>query len=337
MSEKIPITALWEQSERTLIDVRTPAEYQQAHIPNAINIPLFSNEERVKVGTLYKKVSPDSAFLHGLDFVGPKMSSFIKKARKFSPNHKVIVHCWRGGKRSGSMGWLLRFAGMDVWTIEGGYKAYRTHVLGEFSTKKLNIAILGGKTGSGKTQILQALAAAGEQIIDLEALAHHKGSAFGALGEEAQPTSEQFENNFYEIFKKIDPTRRVWVEDESRMIGKVSIPQPFWEQMCAAPMYLIEMPTEVRLQILVEVYATYPKQSLIDSFTSITQKIGGQHLKTAIHSIENDDFRNAAAIALAYYDKAYQYSMDKKARKNVQKVSIATHEPVEAAKILINF
>jgi tRNA 2-selenouridine synthase len=336
MQEKIPASALWEQSECTIIDVRTPAEFQQAHIPNAINIPLFSNEERVKVGTLYKKVSPDSAFLHGLDFVGPKMSSFIKKARKFATNNKVIVHCWRGGKRSGSMGWLLRFAGLEVVTIEGGYKAYRTYILQEFAKKQLNICILGGKTGTGKTQILQALAKVGEQIIDLEALAHHKGSAFGAIGEETQPTSEQFENNLYEIFKNIDPARRVWVEDESQMIGTVSIPLPFWQQMYPSKLYMIELPIEVRLNILVEVYAAYPKQDLINAFVNISQKLGGQHVKTALQSIENNDFHTAAAIALAYYDKAYQYSTDKKARPNVQKVPIFEHHPENTAKILMN-
>jgi tRNA 2-selenouridine synthase len=336
MYEKIPVSTIWEQTERTIIDVRTPAEFQQAHIPNAINIPLFSNEERVKVGTLYKKVSPDSAFLHGLDFVGPKMSSFIKKARKFSIHNKVIVHCWRGGKRSGSMSWLLRFAGLEVTMIEGGYKAYRNHILGEFERKKLNIVILGGKTGTGKTQVLQALAQAGEQVIDLEALAHHKGSAFGAIGEIPQPTSEQFENNLYEIFKNIDPTRRVWVEDESLMIGTVSIPLPFWQQMYPAKLYIIELPIEVRLDILVEVYATYPKQDLINAFLNITQKLGGQHVKTAVQAIENNDFHAAAAIALAYYDKAYQYSTDKKARPNVQKIPIFEHHPANTAKILMN-
>ncbi|NJN34457.1 MAG: tRNA 2-selenouridine(34) synthase MnmH, partial [Saprospiraceae bacterium] len=135
-----------------------------------------------------------------------------------------MLYCWRGGKRSGSMAWLLSFAGFDVATVAGGYKNYRNLVLQSFENQSLKLIILGGKTGSGKTQILKELEKKGEQIIDLEALAHHKGSAFGWIGEEKQPSSEQFENSLFEVIRKIDPTKRVWVENESRNIGTVFIP-----------------------------------------------------------------------------------------------------------------
>jgi tRNA 2-selenouridine synthase len=201
--EKIHPADLWQHlTDRVLIDVRSPAEFARAHIPNAHSLPLFNDEERAKVGTMYKQMSPEAALLKGLEIVGPKMSGFVKKAIKWSPDRKVIVHCWRGGKRSGSVAWLLKFAGFDVLTIEGGYKNYRQTVLQSFDNQLLkNMIILGGKTGSGKTYILKELEKRGEQIIDLEGLANHKGSAFGWIGENQQPTTEHFENLLHDALR----------------------------------------------------------------------------------------------------------------------------------------
>ncbi|MFK7783533.1 MAG: rhodanese-like domain-containing protein, partial [Crocinitomicaceae bacterium] len=152
MPQTININEYWNQSESSvLIDVRTPAEYEKGHIPGAVNLPLFTNEERVIVGTTYKQRSPEKALLEGLDFVGPKMSGFIKQAKVLAPEKKVTVHCWRGGKRSFSMAWLLEIAGFEVNTLKGGYKAYRNEVLSSFEKIKHQIIILGGRTGCGKT------------------------------------------------------------------------------------------------------------------------------------------------------------------------------------------
>ena len=197
------------EPDRMLLDVRTPAEFAQGHVPGAQNLPLFSDEERAEVGTLYKQVNPERAFLRGLDLAGAKMSWYVREAMRLAPNRKVAVHCWRGGQRSGSLATLLSFAGFDVQVVQGGYKAYRTHVLEQFALRKSKFVVLGGKTGSGKTEILKQLASLGEQVIDLEALANHKGSAFGALGEEPQPRVEQFENNLFAILKKMDHQRRI--------------------------------------------------------------------------------------------------------------------------------
>jgi tRNA 2-selenouridine synthase len=159
-----------------IVDVRSPGEYDHAHIPGAVSIPLFDNDERALVGTKYKNAGKDSAVLLGLDLVGPKLAGFVKQSKKLNPQHKeVLVHCWRGGMRSGSFAWLLDTAGLTASTLVGGYKAYRNAVLSAFAEPR-NLIILGGKTGSGKTDILKELARQGEQIIDLEGLAHHKGS-----------------------------------------------------------------------------------------------------------------------------------------------------------------
>jgi tRNA 2-selenouridine synthase len=310
--EKIKIEQLWDYSDdRILIDVRSPSEFKQAHIPNAKNLPLFTDDERVRVGTAYKQVSPENALLKGLEFVGPKMSSFVKKVIMWSPERKVMVHCARGGKRSGSMSWLLKFAGFDVLTVEGGYKHYRNYVLQQFDNQPLSMIILGGQTGSGKTAILQELKAQGEQIIDLEALANHKGSAFGWIGEKEQPSTEQFENELFEVFRTIDPTKRVWIENESRSVGSVYIPQGFWNQMRKATLIHVEVPFETRVKHLVSVYCQTSKEDLVLAFQKIAKKLGYDVLKKAVNFVENGDFESAAAIALKYYDKAYTYNLEK--------------------------
>jgi len=192
---------LKEAAHLPVIDVRSPGEYDHAHIPHAINIPLFDNEERAKVGTRYKQVGKDSAVLLGLELVGPKLADFVKKARRLNlTGQEVLVHCWRGGMRSGSFAWLLNTAGIKARTLEGGYKAYRSQVLAAFAEPAR--MIYGGKTGSGKTEILHELAKQGEQVIDLEALANHKGSSYGAIGQEPQPSSEQFENKLFAVWRK---------------------------------------------------------------------------------------------------------------------------------------
>jgi tRNA 2-selenouridine synthase len=311
--EKIAPQEVWhymQEEKFSLFDVRSPAEYAHAHIPNAISLPLFTDEERAKVGTSYKQVSPQAALQLGLELVGPKMADFVRQAERQAPNRKLIVHCWRGGKRSGSMAWLLSFAGFEVKILTGGYKAYRQYLAQEFTQKKLKIIVLGGKTGSGKTAILQTLAQQGEQIIDLEALAHHKGSAFGWIGENSQNSSEQFENDLFIAFQKIDPNRRVWVENESRHIGSVFIHQGFWFQMKQAPLFHLEIPFQARVRHLVAVYTQTKAEDLIQSFEKIRKRLGHEATDKSIKAIEVGDFEAAAAIGLSYYDKTYDYSFE---------------------------
>ena len=317
MGKKIEVHKLFSyQEDRTFIDVRTPAEFTNGHIPEAINIPLFSNEERAIVGTIYKQRSPDEALLQGLEFVGPKMRSFVEQAKRISGNKKLLVHCWRGGRRSESMAWLLGLSGFDVLTISGGYKAYRNYILRAFFERLPHLIVLGGFTGSGKTGVLKALKKRGEQVIDLEGLAHHKGSSFGALGEDGQPTVEQFENNLYEALRSLDYSKRIWIEDESRGVGRVFIPQGLWDQMRAAPILILDVPLEERIQYLVNNYAGFPLEKLKEAFIRIKKRLGGQHLQAAMSALESGDFPTAVAISLQYYDKAYRFGLEKRPKAN---------------------
>ncbi|MCC7464910.1 MAG: tRNA 2-selenouridine(34) synthase MnmH, partial [Saprospiraceae bacterium] len=243
-----PLEFIALSADCVLLDVRSPGEYAQGHIPGAISFPLFTDEERAKVGKMYKQTGKEEAMELGLRIVGPKMADFVKQAKKLAPNRRLAIHCWRGGQRSGSMAWLFRQSGFEVATLSGGYKAYRQHLLNYFGKTDLKLIVIGGQTGSGKTKVLHALQDAGEQIIDLEALAHHKGSAFGFIGEQPQPTVEQFENELFHTQKALDPDRRVWIENESKSIGRVFIPLDFWTKMKAAPLVNIEIPFDTRLQ-----------------------------------------------------------------------------------------
>jgi len=299
-----------------ILDVRTPAEFAQGHIPGAINLPIFTNEERVIIGTLYKKEGKQPAILKGLELVGPKLHSFVQEAIKMNKNGTFLVHCWRGGMRSSSMAWFIETYGFKCLTLKGGYKNYRKQILGSFNEQK-NIVVLGGKTGSGKTMILHQLQKQNEQIIDLEKIAHHKGSSFGSLGEEPQPSQEQFENELASHFSKIDATKKVWVENESRRIGTTVIPPGFWEQMKNALVVSIDLPTEERVNYLVSEYGKFSKEELITATTRIGKKLGGQHVKRAIQAIEEGDLKTAFEICLVYYDKTYTYGEENREKEKV--------------------
>ena len=326
-----------EKDDHILFDVRTPAEYQKGHIADAVNLPIFTNEERAIVGTIYKQESPQKALLQGLDFVGGKMSTFIKKVNEIAPNKKIIVHCWRGGKRSASMAWLLNLAGFEVRVLEGGYKAFKNHIRNKISNIDFDFVVLGGKTGTGKTLILHALEKRGEQIIDLEKLAHHKGSAFGALGESDQPNFDQFENDLFGALLKLNPKKKIWIENESRNIGSVYLPDTFWEKMKNAPVVNIEIPFEERVQILVDEYAKFPKDELLAAFVKIKKRIGGQNLKVAELALIENDFHKAAEIALKYYDKSYQYLLENNSAPQIHMLRLESFNPLQNAAFLINF
>ncbi|MDX9782184.1 MAG: tRNA 2-selenouridine(34) synthase MnmH [Bacteroidales bacterium] len=291
-----------------LLDVRSPGEYAQAHIPGALSLPLFNDEERAKVGTLYKQQGKIISVQKGLEIVGPKLKGFTKYALKLD-SPEILIHCWRGGMRSSSMAWLMETVGLKVFLLEGGYKAYRRLVLDSFE-KPLKIILLGGYTGSGKTEILQQLREAGEQILDLEGLANHKGSAFGALGQPVQPSTEQFENFLYKQICELDLKRPVWVEDESRNVGKVFLPQAFWERMRNSPLVRIDTPYEIRLARLMRDYACFEIEGLASSIKRIEKRLGFDKCKRALDACNSGDRELAARICLDYYDAAYGNQLD---------------------------
>lgn len=327
----LPISAFLAKAKtQPVIDVRSPAEYAHAHLPGAFNIPLFDNEERAKVGTCYKQVGKEAAILLGLEMVGPKLAGFVHQARALG--NSVLVHCWRGGMRSGSMAWLLQTAGLEVATLQGGYKAYRQEVLLAFE-KPYELQILGGKTGSGKTDLLKELAKNNYQVLDLEAIAHHKGSSFGRLGQQPQPSSEMFENVLYEHLQTLDITKPIWVEDESKAIGRVQIPLAFWQQMCQAVLYCLEVPVEERVRYLVEQYGYFSAPDLQESLDRIARRLGGQHHKAATEALARGNYAEVVRITMVYYDKAYQYGIEKRA--NVRYIEgMSTHAP-ENLKLLV--
>jgi len=318
-----------------IIDVRTPKEFEQGHIPGAKNIPLFENEDRVIVGTLYKKEGRQAAILKGLEIVGPKMAALVNDVLKQAEGKDIYIHCWRGGMRSGSVAWLLELYGLKVVVLKGGYKAFRNMVLRNLESKS-SIIILGGRTGSGKTHILNQLKAKGEQVIDLEKLAKHKGSAFGALGEERQPSQEQFENELMVQLGEQSPERKIWIEDESRLIGNKNIPLALWEQMRKSAVVYIDVPFEKRIDILVEDYGKFDKEQLKDSVLRISKKMGPEQTSKAISALEQGDLRTVCEFCLGYYDKAYDKGLSGRENLKMERVEFTSYDFEQCAIELIN-
>lgn len=291
-----------------LLDVRSPSEFTQGHIPGAVSFPLFTNEERAEVGTLYKRLGKEAAVKLGLKFVGPKLSSFIEIAESLAiPNKRFRLYCWRGGMRSSSLAWLLETAGFECFVLEGGYKIFRRWALEQF-TKTYSFLVLGGLTGSGKTDLLHHLEKLHEQIIDLEKLARHSGSSFGHLGHPKQPSTEHFENGLAYHLSLLDINTPIWIEDESRMIGTCHIPEGIWTQMRHARLLWIECSKEERIERLLQAYGNHAPNSLIRATERLSKKLGEVRMKQAVQHIQNCDLEKALSVILDYYDQAYLYS-----------------------------
>jgi len=315
-------------------DVRSPSEYNLGHIPGAVNIPLFDDKEREAVGTKYKKEGRLPAILEGLKHTGPGLNSKLEQALKIAKEGKLLVHCWRGGMRSEAMAWLFSMGDIEVCLLEGGYKSYRHYVLESLSVKRKMI-VLGGMTGSSKTHILGYLNFHGEQVLDLERLANHKGSAFGALGQLPQPTTEQFANNLFTEWKQLKNELPFWVEDESRNIGSVFMPDTFYMNMQDTVAIVLVMDINTRLPRLLEEYSSYSQELLKASVLKISKRLGGDKTRDAINAVEAGDFARAIEIVLFYYDKAYLFGLNKKKDKNIIYVNTDTDDvEVNAMKVM---
>ncbi|MBS1621914.1 MAG: tRNA 2-selenouridine(34) synthase MnmH [Bacteroidetes bacterium] len=320
--------------EQPVIDVRSPAEYKHAHIPGAYSLPLFTDEERKVVGTIYKQQSREAAIKIALDYFGPKMKKMIEevedicKLRKkkydsaknpdelINLNSKIVLlYCWRGGMRSGGVAWLMDLYGFKVYTLIGGYKKFRNYVLETFKLP-FQFKILGGFTGSGKTEILRTLEKNRVPVIDLEKIANHKGSAFGNIGMPEQPGQETFENLLAIKLRKLftvssldnfstHTANSIWLEDESQRIGLINLPNDFWKTMRSSPLYFIKIPFEERLKHLVREYGVLDKQKMIDAIGRIKERLGGLNAKNAIQLLEEGNITESFRILLQYYDKYY--------------------------------
>ena len=364
--------------QHPVIDVRSPAEYKHAHIPGAHSLPLFSDEERKVVGTTYKQQSREAAIKIGLDYFGPKMRGMVEDAETVcsrqsavgspqstihSPqsavdsrqpavgdpqnngsdsrftihDSRLLVYCWRGGMRSAAVSWLLDMYGFKVYTLTGGYKKFRNYVLDTFK-HPFQLKILGGYTGSGKTELLNALKEKGERVVDLEAIAGHKGSAFGNIGLPPQPTQEMFENRLATELRRTLGNRQLamgnselaisgddsrlpsgvsakegftihdsplWLEDESQRIGQINIPGELWNTMRVSPVYFLDIPFEERLKHITEEYGRLDKQRVIEAIGRIKEKLGGLNAKNAIQLLEEGNTLESFRVLLEYYDKFY--------------------------------
>jgi len=332
---RLPLSNFLQVSaEAPILDARAPVEYAQGHIPGAVSFPLFSDEERARIGTTYKQVSQEKAVLVGLDFFGPKMSRMVKQAQKIAPNKEVRLHCWRGGMRSGAVQWLLELAGFRVHLLDKGYKDYRRWALAQFAQPR-PLLVLGGLTGSGKTDVLHELAKQSEAVLDLEGLANHKGSSFGAIGLPPQPTPEQFENDLALLLSQLPADAVLWVEDESLTIGGIGIPKPFFEQMRHAPLLVLDIPQPVRIRKLAAEYGREDPKQLAEAIQRIGKRLGGLATKEALAAIEAGDMEKMVAIALGYYDKTYSYGLESKQNVRVIRVTSDTCNAVEnAARVL---
>ena len=320
-----------------VLDVRSPGEFGRGHIPGAVSMPLFGDAERAVVGTLYKQQGRDAAVLEGLRIVGPKLAGLVEQAREQAPEGRIAVHCWRGGERSASVAWLLDKAGFpEVVTLRGGYKAFRRYVLASFE-QPLPLCVLGGYTGTGKTQLLGLLKERGEQVVDLEALAHHKGSSFGALGEEPQPTTEHFENRLWRALTELDPKRTIWVEDESQRIGRVVLPDAFFRQLRDARLLFVDRPIELRAERLVKDYGSYDRAELAAAVERIRKRIGPQHCKTALEALDAGDLRTVALITLRYYDKTYAFGASKRDLGKVERIQVKGPDISDIATRILQF
>jgi tRNA 2-selenouridine synthase len=318
-----------------VVDVRSPGEYKTGHIPDSINIPLFSDSERAIIGTKYKKEGRIPAILEGLKLSGPEMSLKLNSALKISKDNKLLVHCWRGGMRSEAMGWLFSLADLQIKILEGGYKSYRHYVLDSLAEKRKMI-ILGGMTGSSKTHILKYLNSKGNRTIDLEGLANHKGSAFGSLGQLPQPSGEHFSNMIFNEWRNIPKDSPLWLEDESRNIGTVFIPDCFFSNMQEAPLIVLLMDIKTRMPRLMEEYSVFPPELLIASVIKIKKRLGGDNTRDAISAIEAGDISKAIEISLTYYDKTYKYGITKKRSSNIIYVETDTDNIEENAEKILD-
>jgi len=266
-----------------------------------------------------------AAIRHGLQLTGPSMASKLDRALELAVNNRLLVHCWRGGMRSEAMSWLFSLGDLETEIHEGGYKSYRHHVLESIGAPR-RIIILGGLTGSGKTHILRRMKELGHQVIDLEGIACHKGSAFGSLGQPPQPSSEHFANLLFDELKKTDPDKPLWLEDESKNIGTVFMSDQFWGRMQESPVIALIMDTETRMPRLLEEYSTLPREELLASVNRISKRLGGDNTKESSESIISGDFRRAIEITLNYYDRTYFYGLKRRKESQIRYVETTTDD-----------
>lgn len=320
-----------------IVDVRSPSEFSSGHIPGAFSIPLFSDREHAEIGTLYKQKSRIDAVMHGLDAAGPKMKTILNEIISLKDNTgkpDIMLHCFRGGLRSQSVRWLLELAEIEAPILSGGYKSWRRYAQNLFE-KDYRLIILSGQTGCGKTAVLNEMEKSGEQIIDLEALANHRGSVFGGVGKGPQPTTQQFENNLAERLLKMNTEKRIWIENESPLIGSVYIPKPVIDKMRNAPIIQISLPSDEREKRILREYGNFDPKEMEPLILRLKKFLGGSDCKRAVESLYNGNLHETVSILTAYYDKTYTHYQKKYNRPADGSISFNKDRPDRIAAKLI--
>ncbi|MDD5057738.1 MAG: tRNA 2-selenouridine(34) synthase MnmH [Sideroxydans sp.] len=320
-----------------IIDARTPAEFADDHIPGAINCPVLSDAERVTVGTLYKQVSPFEARKVGAALVAKNIAHHIETRFAAHPKSwRPLIYCWRGGQRSGAMSIILAQVGWAAHKLEGGYKAYRRHVLDQLDAlpEKFTYRVICGPTGSGKSRLLAALAANGAQVLDLEGLAQHRGSVLGGLPLQDQPSQKWFDTSLVQALQNFDASKTVYVEAESNKIGRLTLPAALVETMHASDCVLLDTTTEARIELLLEDY-----RHLIDNPELLIEKLqvllpfhGHKQLEHWSDLIQAEDFGALVRELLEiHYDPSYLRALGKHFAKLEQAKRVALSDLSEEA------
>ncbi len=325
-----------------VIDVRSPGEFHAGHIPGAVNVALFSDEQRAAIGTVYKRQGSDAAVAIGLEIAESRLPYLVEALKTAlrgidcngSLGNRPVIHCWRGGMRSRSVGWLCGQLGFEVSLLEGGYKSYRRFAMEQLNRPR-KIVVLAGPTGCGKTRILCDLSDNGEQVIDLEGLANHRGSVFGGFPGVPQPTVEQFQNLVFDQWNRLDAERIIWVEGESQMIGKAVIPEPLWKQIVAAPMIFVDAAVKDRALFLLEDYGSRDVDAMRNAADRIRKRLGGLRHREAVEAIEKDDWYQFCMIMLEYYDRWYLKALEKRSPSVLQQVQLTTPGRLDDRELLV--
>ena len=322
------------KADGPVLDVRSPGEFARGHIPGAHNLPLFSDEERAQVGIMYKHQGRRAAVRHGLELVGPRLATLAEQAAALAEaDASLRLHCWRGGLRSSSTAWLLETCDLPCTLLDGGYKGFRRWLRQDLAQPR-PVALLGGHTGSGKTDVLHALRVAGAQVLDLEGLAHHRGSSFGGLGQPRQPTTEQFENEIAMALQAVSPHRVLWIEAESVQVGCCRIPPELFHQMQRAPLVALQRPDHERLDHLLATYGPMPRQELMEATRRIGKRLGPQRTQQAVEAIAAGNLRLACQVILNYYDRTYAHGLARSPHTPVPLVSTGESSAAVAQRLL---
>ena len=317
-----------------LVDVRSPGEFAKGHWPGATNIPLFSDDERAAVGTTYKQQGRLPAVHLGLSITGPKLARHAQELEKLRDRGNPRIYCWRGGMRSASMAWLAEQIDLSPVLLNGGYKSYRRWAQDQFM-RPWPIRVLGGRTGTGKTDLLLAMERKGIAILDLEGVAHHRGSSFGGLGLPPQPSTEHYENLLAEVLDRhrLASAEAIWVEAESIQVGRCRIPKPFFDQMQQAPVLEIQRSLDERVKQLVAVYGHQGGEALAEATERISRRLGPQRTRQALEAISRSDWAEACRATLDYYDRCYDRELERSPLRN--RIDLDGLTPDQAADRLI--